>query len=117
MYSAMKQAEAILKILKKKLPSEGDNDHIWYEPFLNGREKGFCIKNSENGRIVSFAENRNSDSIVVYFADEMYRDFVGNCPATEKIWNQKKYFDYQCYEEAAEFIVEKLEVLKAVSMV
>lgn len=118
MYSCMKQAEEVLKVLKKKLPKTSKNsDGICYQPFQNGREHGFSIRNLDTRMQVCFAENRNSDDIVVYYG-ETYKTFdINNLPQTDEDWARKKYFEPEAYEKAAEFILEYVGHPVAVSMV
>jgi len=56
------QANAVLAELEKiKLPG------YWRaEVYRNGREVGWCVSCSTNNAAVTFSENRNSDSIVLY---------------------------------------------------
>lgn len=116
MYSSMKKAEKVLKILKKILPDK--NDGICYQPFQNGREHGFSVLNLNTRKQASFSENRNSDEIVVYYGVAYETFDINNLPMTEEDWKNKKYFEPEEYEEAANFILENLErVEEAVSIV
>lgn len=115
MYSCMKQAEEVLKILKKKLSKSGDG--ICYQAFQNGRERGFSILNLDTRKQVSFAENRNSDDIVIYYG-EAYKTFDNNnLPISDEDWKRKVFIAPEEYERAAEFILEYVGNPVAVSMV
>lgn len=117
MYSSMKKAEKVLKILKKRIGSKEDG--LCYQPFQNGREHGFSILNfnANAKKQVSFSENRNSDEIVVYYGTAYETFDINNLPMTDEDWKRKKYFEPEEYEEAAEFILEKLMSESAVSLV
>lgn len=74
----------------------------------NGREQGFTIFNRKNKRMASFAENRNSDDIVVYpghiddFTDE------GTFKTDELYFAKRKYFPYGDAAGAAAFIFKHI---------
>ena len=62
--------------------------------FENGREQGWNVRIDD--RVVSFANNRNSDDTVVYFGTESDFDDETHC-LTEEAYDSKdhkKYFPY-----------------------
>lgn len=86
-------------------------DVVGYE---NGREHGLCIKcyyvkdGGNRPVTICFAENRNSDQIVVYVSTPGERfDANTNIP-TARAYEAAKYFDYGEYAKAANFITSKL---------
>ncbi len=91
--------------LPKELAERGS-----VEAYSNGREQGYHINVREKGgfRGVSFSENRNSDSIVIYFANEC-TDFSmqGNVP-DEKVYRNATYMNPGDYDGAARFIIDFL---------
>lgn len=78
-YTVNAVAKRVLKALKvdmKKCPRE-----VWIDPFVNCRERGYHVRDQsryaaafkdrkDTERHASFAENRNSDDIVVYLGEK-----------------------------------------------
>jgi hypothetical protein len=75
----MKQAievmktSAMVKLMRKTDKDTGEAFCIY--PYVNGREKGFCVSDQRDweknsGRAVTFSECRNSDSLMVYVGRE-----------------------------------------------
>lgn len=109
--SSMAVALRVIKHVKV-----GKKDSIIINPYVNGREKGLFMyrfdlhemsKNSyvrDSERAVSFAENRNSDDIIVQFG--ILSDFtdLGVFKSEEKYKTNKAYFRYDDYESAGRFI-------------
>lgn len=104
-YKTTKLADAVLSQIEW-LESWGENDGARVEPYQNGREHGWCLYRGSN--VVAFSENRNSDSIVIYFGKFVDFSMAGNVPS-EEVYRRKKFFDYDKITEAARFIIEKLE--------
>jgi hypothetical protein len=77
------------------------------QSFSNGREQGLCLVKygGANSRQVAFAQQRNSDEIVVYYGNGYEFDVSTNMPTK---WNQRKYFGYGEYKEAAQFMLDYL---------
>jgi hypothetical protein len=101
------KAHAVLAILYDMMGEEFQL--LDCEPYMNGREEGFCLKTSSehNFKAVAFSENRNSDDIVIYCGEATDFSLQGNVPS-EEIYNKKKYFQYHSYVEAAEYIRDYL---------
>ena len=99
------KAYAVLAIAIDRMNDEWKN--LFIEPYLNGREDGFAISTFA-GNKVAFSENRNSDSIVVYCGKTYDFGMQGNMPYGE-IYKNARYFAYNEYYEAAEWIINFLQ--------
>ena len=73
--------------------------------FENCRERGYTIKLGE--KEVSFAENRNSDDIVVY--PFKWNDLENSNKEADYDHNTK-YFKYQQFHEVFDYIIEYLGI-------
>lgn len=102
------KANAVLSIV---LDQSKDSSQFIVEPYVNGREVGWCISTFMT-RMVAFSENRNSDSIVVYSGDVFDFSMQGHVP-TEKMYRNSVMFDHDGYLAAATFILRFLEVVKS----
>ena len=72
---------------------------------VSGHLQNFSLTPQRDTRkAVSFAENRNSDDIVIYFGTRDDFNVVGNF--NEKVYSEKKFFGYEQYNQAAKFIAE-----------
>jgi len=99
-----------LKILRAIDLPRKFHDYLIIRPYVNGREEGFSVEvwGSHAGlppAKVSFSENRNSDSIVVYAGPAKEFDAMG--VPSEKIYDgdaSRRFFDPGEYEKAAKFI-------------
>jgi len=96
------KADAVLAVLNE-LISEEDKHVLYLEMYSNGREQGYHIKNFDNHQAVSFSENRCSDQIVVYRGSLVLFNMQGNVPNKE-IYEHAKYFKYNEYTKAAQYI-------------
>lgn len=93
-------ADAVLAVINALVT---DEDTILYAyPYKNGRENGWTLQS--NTATVRFAENRNSDDIIVYVEPEI--SYADNC--TEKGYQSGKLFGYKQYLEAAVYIITAL---------
>lgn len=105
-------ARNVLKALQKKLSKvpAGDN-HLHLDHYQNGREQGFLVVNYPNPapkmdvRWVAFAENRNSDNIVVYPGQT---GFVPSSCIDDKSFKHAVYFGPEEVNKAAHFCVDYL---------
>jgi len=92
------------------LLNDNQGDGCYCEAYSNGREQGLHIYGTK-GR-VSFSENRNSDSIVVYAAPRgdfgYHFDMAGNVPRDGPAWENRRYFDYDQVAEAARYIISQI---------
>lgn len=77
--------------------------------FYNGRERGFCLKVNHEARFaksflyVCFANNRNSDDVVVYtWQGGNLMNPPGPGDMTDDVWKKSKYF--KSVDDAAEHI-------------
>lgn len=90
--------------IKKTDNNDGDAS---IEAYSNCREQGYCIKRYNRKdykiKVVCFAENRNSDQIVVYFSDENKFEMQGNIPDDDSYRNANYFNDVK---SAVKFIVE-----------
>lgn len=100
------KANAVLAVFFDMFREKAYKLHV--EAYVNGREQGFCLNNYTSNRKVSFSENRNSDSIVVYHG--FSSDFLmqGNTPSEAVYRGASRYFAYNEYELAAQFIHDML---------
>ena len=96
-----------IKRLIRKTPHGIGEDCLFIEVYENGREKGFAIDAWDTLK-VAFAENRNSDDIVVYVGES--RDFERNSNIpSEEVYESRKFFAYDEIAKAASFIFNKLK--------
>lgn len=92
------------------------------EPYINGREYGHVLKLvkagkeyifNDNALWIAFAENRNSDNIVVYFEESIWLGEI-----TDKSYENRTMFSFYEAAKAAEHIVSilsnKVKIIKAV---
>ena len=91
---------------------------VGIDMYSNCREQGFFVtsfhKNCPdilNRRAVSFAENRNSDDIIVQFGNKNDFNDYGIFKSDEMYEKNKKYFRYDDAEGAAEFVSKWLKHL------
>lgn len=101
-----------MKVLAKIKVSEEVQNCCHVENYSNGREQGFYIiyypkttSSFLDGTAVAFAENRNSDEIVVYVGKPRNFTIEGHIPDQET-YSRKKFFIDE--KEAAKYIKESL---------
>ena len=100
-------ARKVLAEVKRLAKSSKDDSIIGIEVYANCREQGFALASCDD-RKVAFAENRNSDDIVVYFGSRKDFDFNTNIPS-DAVWAKRKFYRYDKPHSAAAFIVGYLE--------
>lgn len=110
--SSMYQAFGVLELVLKKAPELGQG----LQAYANCREQGFSIMKldfsggeADKSRQVSFSECRNSDQITVYYGSTRDFNFQTNIPTDDTYFNRRKFFGYESFEEAAEWIVAYLK--------
>jgi len=109
--STMYQAFGVLKLVLKKAPALGQG----LQAYANCREQGFSImkldysNGQDNCLQVSFSECRNSDQITVYYGTTRDFNFQTNIPTDDTYFNRRKFFGYESFEEAADWIVAFLK--------
>ena len=64
------KADAVLAIIEDMIGER--EEHLTCVAYVNGREHGWWLYGFGDGPAVAFAENRNSDDIVVYAAKEAF---------------------------------------------
>ena len=71
--------------------------------FENCREQGYKLVLYKNKATLTicFSQNRNSDCIVIYFSNKYERN-----PYSNDFWNNCKYFNYDQYHLAVDYIYE-----------
>lgn len=75
--------------------------------FENGRERGYTIKDDHHDLEISWAENRNSDDIVVY--PIKWADAIAN--EDDDSYRKKfKCFGFQQFHEVYRYILEYLDI-------
>ena len=85
---SMRRSEKMVKMLRKRLPTKTG----YLYPWCNGREQGFHLVC--DGLAVCFAENRNSDSIVVYAGKSGGANFdITTYQPSEDLWTNRTLFD------------------------
>lgn len=92
MHEGLKRSLKILRAVK--LPKCAEHD-IQIGTYANGRENGLCVRvytpgPKYNVKVFVFAENRNSDSMVLYSGGE--RDFTINNGLTDAVYKRKEFF-------------------------
>lgn len=109
------QAEDVLEVLKQKLKQSTDDGIASISIYENGREHGYHVaywpKGSKITRAVSFSQYRNTDNIVVYPGKDIdfaYNTYVPN----EEVYRTAKFFEYQDFRGAAQFIFDYLLDIK-----
>jgi hypothetical protein len=112
MHSGVLVAQKVLKEFRKFAAEfvyrDGKPGGFWVEAYSNCREQGYCIRGV--GFYASFAEYRNSDSIVVYVGE---RPDSGNLP-TDKDYENKEFFGYNQHSKAAAYIIKELRKRKLI---
>ena len=117
LHDGLKVAKKVLDNLNKIMPKKMQKE-CSVEAYSNCREQGYNIKywkdisETKPNFItleVSFAENRNSDNIVVYAGRNF--SLQGNIPSEEAYTNQK-LFEPDEYDKAAEFILNYFQTTK-----
>ena len=102
---SMIHSEKVLKIIRrlaKRFKPKDVGDYMLLDNWSNGREQGFHISRDQKG--VCFAQQRNSDSILVICGTAMEFDISTNMPSDEA-WNRHN----PCFnddEKAARHIVK-----------
>lgn len=101
-YKKTKVADAVLAVFQALYDSEERNFGV--EPYMNGREAGWKITDWNVNRSAVFAENRNSDDIVVYVGDGfLHFTMQGNIP-DEETYQKRKFFNWNDFTGAADYI-------------
>ena len=109
--SSMRQAFGVLTVILAKAPKMAEG----LQAYANCREQGFSITKfnysggKDNSRQVSFSECRNSDQITVYWGGTSDFNFQTNIPTDDTYFNRRKFFGYEKYEEAADWIIAYLK--------
>lgn len=108
--TSMEKAFYVLAAVNSKLSCGSSQEQFGLQAFSNCREQGFCLIGHPVSLPcsllqVAFSENRNSDQIVVYYGNSMQFDISTNHPRN---WEQKRYFPYNGFEQAADFIIKYL---------
>ncbi|MFA6000159.1 MAG: hypothetical protein WC783_04270 [Candidatus Paceibacterota bacterium] len=109
------QSEALLALLTEtfvKIPDnkKGSLYSIQTRPWYNGRETGYALLLLGTNRVITFGENRNSDTIFVdVWLTKMY---PFNPPTidnyTEEDYQNRKFFGAYDFNAAIEHIVESI---------
>lgn len=81
---------------------------VYLYPYFNCRERGYALQVENDIPVFLFAENRNSDEIVVY-EDSEWSVYTNGL--TEKGWENRRYFGYDQIDQAARYIVRRLKKL------
>lgn len=103
-------ARKVVSALEKIIPSKIAKD-CRIKSWSNCREQGLCLEQfftvngTLDGRKVVFAENRNSDEIVVIHGDNYDFDIQTNQP-NDEVWSKNhKFFKPGDYNGVAKYIL------------
>ena len=104
---ARKVIRALEKIIPRTIAKECS-----LESWSNGREQGLCLRyypvDSFLTKKFCISECRNSDSILVVHGSNNDFDLQTNQPSEEIYQKNRKYFDYQHFDEVARHILNIL---------
>ncbi|AFU63703.1 hypothetical protein [Salmonella phage SSE121] len=106
--SGMRQAFGVLEAILKKAPELAEG----LQAYANCREQGFSITKwnfNSDSKQVSFSECRNSDQITIYWGTPNDFNFQTNIPTDDTYFSRRKFFGYEKYEEAADWIIAYLK--------
>ena len=98
------KADAVLAIVDDL----AQDDVLYLEPYQNGREHGWILYDG-SGAGAAFAENRNSDHIVIYLGARSEFEMQGNVPS-ERAWKDRRMVGCNAYYDAAEIIAIHLQL-------
>ena len=104
------EAERVLKSLQKLFDTDLrlavlEDAKFTIEAYQNGREQGYTINYFIRPmffKVFFIAQQRNSDDIVVYYGNP------SNQSVSEDTYKNSKYFSYQDYDGAAQYIVDTI---------
>jgi len=104
-----KVADRVLKEFKKIARSSDNTLDVTLGLYVNCREQGYAINDSYYvvKRKVAFAENRNSDDIVVYFGSSSDFESNTNIPS-EEVYRNSRFFGVGQEAQAAQFVFDYL---------
>lgn len=93
-------------------------DYVSIQSYQNGRENGYALSGSIYSDInsnfwIAFAENRNSDDIVVYFANYDPCQGLGSEYGGDVIYKNRLFFSGEgMFEDAAKYILSAIKAMK-----
>ena len=101
------------KIARKTKSTQPYEGYCMIDLYSNGREQGYSIirlSYDRKGRTSQcvFSENRNSDSIVVYTGTELLDFGSSSQIPSEKVYDNRHYFNHNEHKQAAQYIFDKL---------
>lgn len=105
MKTSLKRATRVLKLVDTSSLTRKEREEVVVEAYANGREHGYSVVVyglGVTGMKLSFAENRNSDCIVVYIGKPLDFSMGGNIPDEQVYRHGAHYFSAASGEEAAE---------------
>jgi hypothetical protein len=116
MKTSLKRATRVLKLVDLSSLTKKEREEVVVEAYANGREHGYSVVVyglGVTGMKLSFAENRNSDCIVVYIGKPLDFAMGGNIPDEEVYRHGAHYFsaadgDAAAEKAAAAFIQSKV---------
>ena len=114
-YNSIIVADKVLsefkKIARKTTSSQPYEGFCMIDLYSNCREQGYSITrllDVSRATQCVFAENRNSDSIVVYTGTEAVDFGLSSQIPSEKIYAKRHYFNHNEHKQAAQYIFDKL---------
>jgi hypothetical protein len=100
-------ARRVLAEVKRLAKKSKDDCYVLVETYSNCREQGFALASCDAFK-VAFAENRNSDDLVLYRGSRLDFENNSNIPSDEA-YESRLYFSPNNVKKAAKFIVKYLE--------
>jgi len=103
-------SDKVLSLIKKRLSKVKSKtermNEVSVEQWSNGREQGYSLfVYGTKGARINFAQQRNSDTMVVLCGSMANFDITTNQP-NDDIWAKQKFFDTD--EICAQYIVDKI---------
>jgi len=109
---SLRHADKILDKLFGILGYSDDRADIIVQSWSNGREQGYYLQLFRTNIGICFAQQRNSDAMIVIHGNLMDFDITTNMPATREVWDRQKCFEDD--DEAVAYIIDKLEIINEI---
>tara|TARA_R110002051_G_scaffold317822_1_gene399440 strand:- start:303 stop:680 length:378 start_codon:yes stop_codon:yes gene_type:complete len=116
-YNSIIVADKVLsefkKIARKTTSTQPYEGFCMIDLYSNCREQGYSITrlfDASRATQCVFAENRNSDSIVVYTGRSSVDFDLSSQIPSEKIYAKRHYFNRNEHKQAAQYVFDKLTV-------
>ena len=112
MTNSLEVADKVRKAINRLNVFGATAKHCHFETFDNCREQGYTLHamalsvSGPTRLYISFSECRNSDDIVVYVYH--HAQWGNNMPQGDLDWNDKKCFPVGEYDQAAQYILDRV---------